>query len=58
MYREEDYFLLSELNEARKYTKNLINNVRDKYNTEICSTLKKDKVDCDNIIDFTYERLK
>lgn len=47
----------SELNEARKYTKDLMNNVRAEYNTEICSILKKDKVDCGNIIDFAYERV-
>ncbi len=45
-------------NEARMYSRELMNRVREKYNTEICSTLKKNKVNCGEIIDFSYEELK
>ena len=34
-----------------------MNRVRDKYNTEICSVLKKNKVSCAEIIDFSYDAL-
>ena len=44
-------------NEARNYSRELMNRVRDKYNSEICSVLKKNKVSCSEIIDFSYEAL-
>lgn len=47
----------SESNEARKYTREFMNNIRSEYNTEICSDLKNGKISCDNIINFTYEKL-
>lgn len=46
-----------EQNEARKYTKELMNKVREKYNSEICLNLKRNKVGCDEIINFTYDAL-
>ena len=44
-------------NEARKYSKALMSKVREKYNSEICLDLKKSKVGCGEIIDFTYDAL-
>lgn len=35
-----------------------MNRVRDKYNSEICLDLKKNKVSCSEIIDFSYDALK
>ena len=45
-------------NEARKYSKEIMKKVREEYNTEICANLKKDKVSCSEIIDFSYNTLK
>ena len=45
-------------NEARGYARELMNIVRAKYNSEICRDLKKSKVSCAEIIDFSYEALK
>lgn len=44
-------------NEARSYSRELMTRVRAKYNTEICSELKRNKVSCGEIIDFSYEAL-
>lgn len=44
-----------EQNEARKYSKGLINRVREKYNSELCLDLKKNRIGCAEIIDFTYD---
>ncbi|WP_042272195.1 C-GCAxxG-C-C family (seleno)protein [[Clostridium] dakarense] len=44
-------------NEARQYSRSLMKSVRDRYNTEICANLKKNKVGCDEIINFTYDSL-
>lgn len=46
-----------EQNDARQYSRALMTKVKDKYNTEICSELKRNKVGCDEIIDFTYDAL-
>lgn len=46
-----------ELNDARKYTKELMLAVKEKYGTEICRDLKKNGVSCAEIIDYTYECL-
>lgn len=46
-----------ESNEARTYSRELMNRVREKYDSEICSVLKKNKVSCAEIIDFSYEAL-
>lgn len=48
----------SDPNEARKYTKEIMKKVREEYNTEICANLKKNKVSCSEIIDFSYNALK
>lgn len=45
-------------NEARILSKELMQRVKEKYNTEICSELKRNKVSCGEIIDFSYEALK
>lgn len=46
-----------ELNDARKYTKKLMLDVKEKYGTENCRDLKKGGVSCAEIIDYTYEVL-
>ena len=45
-------------NEARKYSKEIMKKVKDRYNSELCATLKKNKVSCGEIIDFSYNALK
>ena len=47
----------TEPNEARKYSKELMRRVREKYDSELCSNLKRNKVSCGEIIDFSYEAL-
>ncbi len=47
----------TDLNEARQYTKELMQSVREKYGSEICKDLKKNGVTCSEIIDYTYETL-
>lgn len=44
-------------NEARKYSKELMTKVKEKYNTEICKELKQNKISCSEIIDFSYDAL-
>lgn len=44
-------------NDARKYSKELMTKVREEYNSEICLDLKRSKVGCDEIINFTYDAL-
>lgn len=44
-------------NEARKHTRQLMLDVRDKFGTEICKSLKQNNVSCFDIIDFTYDSL-
>jgi C_GCAxxG_C_C family probable redox protein len=46
-----------ETNDARKYVKELMINVKEKYGTELCRDLKKNGVSCAEIIDYTYETL-
>jgi C_GCAxxG_C_C family probable redox protein len=48
----------SELNNARKYTKELMVDIKEKYDTEMCKELKKNGIGCADIIDHTYESLK
>lgn len=47
----------TEANEARKCTKELMDNVNSKYGTQLCKELKKNKVSCAEIIDYTYDEL-
>jgi len=51
--REDNY----QPNEARNYSRELMTRVRNKYSTEICSELKRNKVSCSEIIDFSYDAL-
>ena len=46
-----------EANEARAYAKELMSKVREKFNSEICADLKRNKISCAEIIDFSYEAL-
>ena len=48
----------NEINNARSYTRELMNNVKGKYNSDLCKDLKKNKISCKEIIDFSYENLK
>jgi len=34
-----------------------MNKVREKYDTEICADLKRSRVGCEEIINFTYDAL-
>lgn len=47
----------SQSNDARHCSRELMNRVREKYNSEICLDLKKNKVSCSEIIDFAYDAL-
>ena len=47
-----------ESNEARGYARELMSRVRGKFNSEICEVLKKNKISCAEIVDFSYEALK
>ena len=40
------------------YARELMSRVRGKFNSEICADLKRNKVSCAEIIDFSYEALK
>lgn len=48
----------TEMNNARAYTKKLMSQVKEKYNSDLCRDLKRNKVSCKEIIDFSYENLK
>ena len=45
-------------NEARKCAKEILKKVREQYDSEICTNLKKNKISCSEIIDFSYNALK
>lgn len=47
----------TDVNEARQYTKELMQSVKDKYGSELCKELKKSGISCSEIIDYTYEVL-
>lgn len=47
-----------ESNKARTINRELMNSINSQYNTTICKDLKKNKVSCAEIIDYTYENLK
>lgn len=47
----------TEQNEARKLTKELMDDVKGKYSTENCKELKKNGVSCAEIIEHTFESL-
>ncbi len=48
----------SETNSAKIYVKDAMNSVTEKYGSHICKDLKRDKVSCKEIIDFSYKNLK
>lgn len=48
---------LDEDNKASLYTKELMKIVREQYNSELCLDLKKNKISCSEIEDFTYDVL-
>ena len=45
-------------NESRKYTKEIVNKVKEKYGTFECLELKRSGVTCNEIIEYTYNSLK
>lgn len=47
-----------EANDARKINRELMNSINEEFKTTICKDLKKNKVSCANIIDYTYDNLK
>lgn len=44
-----------ETNEARELVNKLMKATKEKYNSEICLDLKRDKIDCQEIIQFVFE---
>ncbi|PJI07967.1 MULTISPECIES: C-GCAxxG-C-C family (seleno)protein [Clostridium] len=46
-----------EENNARKYVKEFMDEVKEDYGTEICRELKRDKVSCGDIVDYSYMKL-
>lgn len=46
-----------EENKARGITKELMNSVVETYGSELCKDLKKNKISCAEIIEFTFEQL-
>jgi len=45
-------------NESRKYAKEIMNKIKEKYGTFECLELKKKGVSCSEIIEYTYDILK
>ncbi|MGL4742003.1 MAG: C-GCAxxG-C-C family (seleno)protein [Sarcina sp.] len=45
-------------NEARALNRELMTKINKEFNTPICKELKKNKVSCATIIDYTYDNLK
>ncbi|MFA6939723.1 MAG: C-GCAxxG-C-C family (seleno)protein [Clostridiaceae bacterium] len=48
----------SNKNESRKYTKEIMTKIKEKYGTFECLELKKKGVSCSEIIEYTYDILK
>jgi len=48
----------TETSNAKLYVKDAMNSVSEKYGSHICKDLKRDKVSCKEIIDFSYINLK
>lgn len=49
---------VTDRNESRKYTKEIMNKVKEKYGTFECLELKKKGVSCNEIIEYTYNMLR
>ena len=49
---------MGEENPAKTYTKKIMQKTIDHYGTTECRALKKDRVGCKEIVDFSYEALK
>jgi len=47
----------TETNAARGLTKELMTDVKEKFATELCRELKKNKISCAEVIDHTYKTL-
>ena len=47
-----------EENPAKTYTRKIMQKTIDHYGTAECKSLKKDRVGCKEIVDFSYEALK
>ena len=45
-------------NNARTVNRKLMTSINNEFKTTICRDLKKNKVSCSTIIDYTYENLK
>lgn len=44
-------------NDARAYTRELMQDIKGRFGTELCSNLKKNGVSCADIIEYTYKKL-
>lgn len=47
-----------EENKARILTNELLKEIKNKYNSEICIDLKKSNISCNEIVEFTYDKLE
>ena len=47
-----------DINVARAYSRELMKNIRDNFDSEICLELKQNGVSCEEIIDHSYDILK
>ncbi|MGL5088234.1 MAG: C-GCAxxG-C-C family (seleno)protein [Cetobacterium sp.] len=48
----------SEENNARTLSNQLLNEIKEKFNSEICIDLKKSGISCKEIVSFTYDKLE
>ncbi|MBC2853196.1 C-GCAxxG-C-C family (seleno)protein [Cetobacterium sp. 2G large] len=47
-----------EENKARSLANDLLKEIKNKFNSELCVDLKKSNVSCSEIVSFTYEKLE
>ncbi|MCX3066293.1 MULTISPECIES: C-GCAxxG-C-C family (seleno)protein [Cetobacterium] len=47
-----------EENQARSLANDLLKEIKNKFNSELCVDLKKSNVSCNEIVSFTYEKLE
>lgn len=47
-----------EENQARALANQLLKEIKNKYNSELCIDLKKSNISCNEIVEFTYDKLE
>ena len=47
-----------DINVARAYSRELMKNIRENFDSEICLELKQNGISCEEIIDHSYDALK